>query len=59
MKITEEQLGGHIKRIMTEKENQAKFKNETFSGLTVEEIASELSKRLGAGWELEGKCIST
>ncbi len=48
-----EELARCVDRILREKKQQAVFNNKEFHGLTLEEVAEEVSKRLGTKWSVQ------
>jgi hypothetical protein len=50
--ITAQQLEGVIENIIHDKEEQAKLRKETFTGITENEVIDGIVKRLGVDWVL-------
>ncbi len=51
--ITAQHLEGVIEQIMHDREELAKIKQEQFTGVTQDEVLTELKKRLGVNWILK------
>jgi len=51
--ISQDELDSVIDRILIEAENQAKYKNEKFVGLTYDQVCEALYERIGNDWEVK------